>query len=175
MLSMEPTTFTIKEAAVRAGVSADTIRHYERIGALPAAPRTASGYRRYSDASLAQVAVVRNAVRLGFPLKDLAAFFNARAQGRPPCRSVRAAGQRLLGGLDRQMTELAQARASLARMLTQWDAALERTPEGCAAHLLSSLVGVTARPKRPLQSLRTPTVRLCTISSSAPGNICRSP
>ncbi len=154
MLSMEPTTFTIKEAAARAGVSADTIRHYERIGALPAAPRTASGYRRYSDASLAQVAVVRNAVRLGFPLKDLAAFFNARAQGRPPCRSVRAAGQRLLDGLDRQMTELAQARASLARMLTQWDAALERTPEGCAAHLLSSLADLPAQPARRRRTVR---------------------
>jgi DNA-binding transcriptional MerR regulator len=143
---MAPTTFTIKEAAARAGVSPDTIRHYERIGVVPRAPRTAGGYRRYSDASLAQLMVVRNAVRLGFPLRDLAAFFNARAQGRPPCRSVRAAGERLLDGLDRQLAELAHARVELRRMLDQWDDALARTPDGTAAHLLSSLAGLPLTP-----------------------------
>lgn len=139
---MSPRTFTIKEAAARAGVSADTIRHYERIGVLPAAPRTTSGYRRYSELSLAQVTVVRNAVRLGFPLKDLAAFFNARAEGRPPCRSVRSAGQRLLEGLDRQIAELTAARAELDRMLGRWDEALARTPDGAPAHLLAALANL---------------------------------
>jgi DNA-binding transcriptional MerR regulator len=143
---MVSTTVSIKDVAARAGVSADTIRHYERIGALPPAPRTAGGYRRYSEAAIAQVAVVRNAVRLGFPLKDLAAFFRARAQGRPPCRSVRAAGQRLLEGMDRQISELTAARGELAGMLGRWDAALASTPDGSAAHLLSSLADVPAVP-----------------------------
>ena len=143
---MIPRTVSIKDVAARAGVSPDTIRHYERIGALPAAPRTAGGYRRYSETAIAQVAVVRNAVRLGFPLKDLAAFFHARAQGRPPCRSVRAAGQRLLENMDRQMTELTAARGELADMLRRWDDALASTPDGSAAHLLSSLADLPSRP-----------------------------
>lgn len=151
---MRQRTFTIKEAAARAGVSADTIRHYERIGALPPAPRTDAGYRCYSEASLAQVTVVRNAVRLGFPLKDLAAFFNARAQGRPPCRSVRAAGQRLLDGLDRQIADLTEARVELARMLGRWDEALARTPDGNAAHLLSSLADLAVAPAAPRKRVR---------------------
>lgn len=147
-------TVSIKDVAARAGVSADTIRHYERIGALPPAPRTAGGYRRYSEAAIAQVAVVRNAVRLGFPLKDLAAFFHARAQGRPPCRSVRAAGQRLLEGMDRQIDELTAARGELAHMLGRWDDALASTPDGGAAHLLASLAELPAGPAGRRRAIR---------------------
>ena len=136
---MAQRSFTIKEAAARAGVSPDTIRYYERIGVLPTAPRTAAGYRRYSDAALTHVAIVRNAVRLGFPLKELAGFFNARARGRPPCRSVRAAGQRLIDRLDRQISSLTETRVALATMLERWDETLARTPAGAAAHLLAAL------------------------------------
>lgn len=33
---------TIKEIAARTGVSADTLRYYERMGIIPAVPRTDS-------------------------------------------------------------------------------------------------------------------------------------
>ncbi|CDB36096.1 fused DNA binding domain of the MerR-like transcription regulator and aldo/keto reductase family oxidoreductase [Phascolarctobacterium sp. CAG:266] len=36
---------TIKEIAARTGVSADTLRYYERMGIIPAVPRTSGGYR----------------------------------------------------------------------------------------------------------------------------------
>lgn len=147
---MRESTFTIKEAAARAGVSPDTIRHYERVGVLPRAPRTDAGYRRYSDAALAQVAVVRNAVRFGFSLKELARFFEARAKGRPPCASVRAAGERILGEMDRQIVELTQARSTMARLLGEWDARLAGTPSGMPAHLLSTL------PEMPPGRVRRP-------------------
>ena len=34
---------TISEAAERTGLSADTLRYYERIGLIPPVPRTESG------------------------------------------------------------------------------------------------------------------------------------
>jgi DNA-binding transcriptional MerR regulator len=132
-------TFTIREAAARSGISADTIRYYERIGVLPKPPRSAAGYRRYSDASVARIAFVRNAARFGFPLKELAGFLRARETGRPPCRSVKAAGERLLLDMDRQIAALANARAEMARTLADWDDRLARTPAGMPAHLLESL------------------------------------
>ena len=89
---MTPGTFTIGEAAARAGISADTIRYYERIGVLPKPPRSAAGYRRYSDAHVGRMVFVRNAARFGFPLKELAGFLKSREKGQLPCRSVRAAG-----------------------------------------------------------------------------------
>jgi DNA-binding transcriptional MerR regulator len=132
-------TFTIGQAAVRAGISADTIRYYERVGVLPKPPRSAAGYRRYSDAHVGRIVFVRNAARLGFPLKELAGFLKSREKGQLPCRSVRAAGDRLLADIDRQIAELTAARTEMARTLAEWDHRLAVTPPGAPARLLESL------------------------------------
>lgn len=132
-------TFTIGEAAARAGISADTIRYYERIGILPKPPRSDSGYRRYSDAHVGRMVFVRNAARFGFPLKELAGFLKSRDKGQSPCRGVRAAGDRLLADLDRQIAELTAARAEMALTLAEWDRRLAATPAGSPARLLESL------------------------------------
>ena len=94
--SVPGSTFGIGEAARRAGISPDLIRYYERVGVLPRAPRTSGGFRYYSDDAVARLLFVRNAIRFGFTSKELAGFLKARDSGRPPCHSVRAAGQRLL-------------------------------------------------------------------------------
>lgn len=136
---MAERTFTIGEAAKHAGVSPDTLRHYERVGLLPRAPRTAGGYRYFTDASVARVLFVRNAIRFGFSMKELSGFFHARDHGRPPCRSVRDAGERLLREMDRELSELTAARASMAETLAAWDVKLARTPDGSPAHLLADM------------------------------------
>ena len=136
-------TFTIGEAARRSGVNVDTIRFYERMGVLPKPPRSDGGYRRYTDASVARLAFVRRAAQFGFPLKDLAGFLRARERGDAPCRSVRAAGTRLLADMDRRLDELRQAREDFARTLADWDARLASTPPGTPARLLESLRGVS--------------------------------
>ncbi len=46
------------------GVSPDTIRHYEKIGVLPRAARTDSGYRVYPASALERVLVVQRAIKL---------------------------------------------------------------------------------------------------------------
>jgi DNA-binding transcriptional MerR regulator len=74
-------TFGIGEAARRAGVSPDLIRYYERVGVLPRAPRTAGGFRYYSDETVARLLFVRNAIRFGFTSKELAGFLKARESG----------------------------------------------------------------------------------------------
>jgi DNA-binding transcriptional MerR regulator len=133
------TTFTIGQAAARSGVSADTIRYYERVGVLPKPPRSASGYRRYSSAHIARIAFARNAARFGFPLKELAGYLRARDQGEPPCRRVCAAGDRLLHDMDRRLAELRAARDAMAATLTAWDRRLAETPDGAPARLLETL------------------------------------
>src|SRR3954471_3101313 len=139
---MSSGTFTIGEAAARAGISPDTIRYYERVGVLPQPPRSEAGYRRYSDAHVGRMVFVRNAARFGFPLKELAGFLKSRDKGQPPCRSVRAAGDRLLADMDRQIAELTAARTDMADTLADWDRRLAATAPGSPARLLESL----ARP-----------------------------
>ena len=147
---MPERTFTIGEAARRAGVSADTVRYYERRGVLPTAVRTANGYRRYADASVQRILFVRNALRVGFTLKQIATFLRARESGRPPCRDVRAAVGRLVEDMDRRIAEMVSSRAAVVEMLADWDQRLARTPAGTPTRLLDTTapsgVGGARRP-----------------------------
>ncbi|HEV7709630.1 MAG TPA: MerR family DNA-binding transcriptional regulator, partial [Asanoa sp.] len=59
----------VAELAQVAGVSADTVRYYERVGLLRPPPRTKSGYRAY-DASAADQ-VRQGGQRLGLRLRDI--------------------------------------------------------------------------------------------------------
>jgi len=56
--------------AKAAGVSPDTIRHYERLGILPRASRTESGYRMYPASAIERVLVVQRALQIGFSLAE---------------------------------------------------------------------------------------------------------
>jgi DNA-binding transcriptional MerR regulator len=56
---------TPREVAGQCGVSADTLRHYERKGLLPRPDRTRSGYRRYPPEAVARVLLVRRALIVG--------------------------------------------------------------------------------------------------------------
>ena len=136
---MTEASFTIAEAARRAGVTADTVRYYERRGVLPAPARAANGYRRYTAASVQRMLLVRNALRLGFTLQQAGAFVRARDGGHPPCREVRAAAARLVEDIDRQWAEMAAARTAVVAMLADWDARLESTAPGQPAGLLEAV------------------------------------
>jgi DNA-binding transcriptional MerR regulator len=129
----------IGDIARNAGVSVDTIRHYERKGVLGAIERDPSGYRRYTEATLRRVTMVRRALTLGFTLDELATVFRQRAAGRPPCRTVRTLAARKLTETDDRIAQLTALRDRLEGIIEQWDAQLEKTPEGGFAHLLESL------------------------------------
>jgi DNA-binding transcriptional MerR regulator len=140
----------IGEVAQLAGVSADLVRYYERVGILPPAPRTAAGYRCYSQDTVSQLLVVRSALRFGFSAKELAGFVKRRDSGRPPCHAVRAAGQRLLAAMDQQLAQLRTARTLLEQTLAAWDDRLARTAPGEPAHLLKMLPALHGSgPRRP--------------------------
>ncbi len=61
----------IGSASAVSGVSQRMIRHYEKIGLVPSAPRRDSGYRDYSDADLHRLRFIANARDLGFPIEEI--------------------------------------------------------------------------------------------------------
>ena len=65
---------TIGKLAKASDVAIDTIRFYEREGLMPAAPRTAAGYRTYDQDSLRRLRFIRRAKSLGFKLDDIASL-----------------------------------------------------------------------------------------------------
>ncbi len=74
--------------AKRAGLNPRTIRYYEQIGVLPAAPRTQSGYRQYTDQDRERLAFIRNAQALGVTLDEIREVLAFRDRGVSPCPYV---------------------------------------------------------------------------------------
>ena len=137
----QPTSLGPGDVAAAAGVSADTIRHYERHGVIPRAMRTSAGYRRYPPDTVARVALVRRALAIGFSLKELGAIFRDRDRGAAPCRRVRGIVADRLSKIDDEITALMKLNSEMAALLEEWDARLSSTPPNRQARLLESLAG----------------------------------
>lgn len=144
-----------REVARATGVSTDTLRHYERNGLLPAVPRTAAGYRRYSAATVERVLLIQRALVVGFSLADLKRVLGVRDTGGAPCAGVRDLVGERLDQLDRRIDELIALRKELRLLLQEWDVRLAKTPHGQRAHLLETL-GSNARIERTRRERQAP-------------------
>jgi MerR family copper efflux transcriptional regulator len=103
----------IGEAAQASGVSAKMIRHYESIGLLPAARRTASGYRIYDEQAVRVLQFIHRGRELGFPLEKIADLLALwRDQGRASA-DVRRLAEQHIAELDRKIAELQAMKRTL--------------------------------------------------------------
>ena len=122
-----------------AGISTDTLRHYERLGVLPKPPRTNGGYRDYPANSLERVRLIQSALKVGFSLPELVTILRMRDRGEVPCDKVRAIAGHKLQEVEQQINDLLGTRDQLKRILKDWDDRLARTGRGKPARLLESL------------------------------------
>jgi DNA-binding transcriptional MerR regulator len=143
----------IGEFAQRSGVSAHTIRYYERIGLLPRPERSASGYRRYPPESIRRVRLVRVLRELGFTVRELRALAGV-FEGRFPRGAIR-------GRLKAKRDEVANRLRELERSWKLLDALQSCRCRGDCA-LVDRLVGgveatssVTGRATRRTARRRT--------------------
>jgi DNA-binding transcriptional MerR regulator len=134
--------------AKAAGVSPDTIRHYEKIGVLPKASRTASGYRLYPASAVERVLVVQRALRIGFTLAELGEVLRARDAGGAPCQRVYKLAQGKLKGVSAEIAALKRTERYLKQVLADWERRLRRTRPGQPSHLLHSLSPAGGRDRK---------------------------
>ena len=65
-------SLTIAEAAERTGLTAHTLRYYERDGLMRTpVRRSASGHRAYDDADLAWISLISRLRATGMPIRDV--------------------------------------------------------------------------------------------------------
>lgn len=126
----------IGELAQQSETSIPTLRFYEREGMLRCPPRTAAGYRVYSNADLEQVRFIRRCQALGFSLDDiqqLSAMHGMAPSACPDPGQVRRQfldlSRRRLEFLDGRIAGLKTLRRQIAALLR----AAERAPSGCPA------------------------------------------
>jgi DNA-binding transcriptional MerR regulator len=67
-------TITISDAARASGVSAHTLRYYERAGLLDPVDRAASGHRRYAEEDLVRIQFLTKLRSTGMPIRQIRAY-----------------------------------------------------------------------------------------------------
>lgn len=113
----------VGELARTVGLSADTIRYYEKAGLLPAPPRTTSSYRVYDGSAVDRVRFIQGAQRLGLRLTDIADLLAIRDTGVCPCESAETHLTRRLREVDEEISRLQLLRQDMASMLAALPAA----------------------------------------------------
>lgn len=110
---------TVSQVGKRLGISADAVRYYERIGLLPPAPRSPSGYRLFGEDDVERLRFVKQVQRLGLPVTEIAEFLRIRERGLCPCGHARDLLVGRLATIDEEMGALAALRAEIEHMLTE--------------------------------------------------------
>jgi len=142
------------DLAKAAGVSPDTIRHYEKIGVLRQAARTESGYRLYPASAVERVLVVQRALRIGFTLAELADVLKARDAGGVPCRRVYQHAQEKLKGIEADIEALRLTGRYVRKVLADWEQQIQSAGPGQQSHLLYSLGDAVKKAGAPVDRFR---------------------
>ena len=108
----------IGQVATASGVSQRMIRHYEKIGLLPPAPRRDSGYRDYDERDLHTLLFVARARDLGFPIdeiKQLLALWKDRSRASSDVKALALARAAELKRKERELYEMRRSLEHLAQ------------------------------------------------------------
>lgn len=100
-------------ASKASGVSQRMIRHYEKIGLIPAPPRRDSGYRDYSPADVARLRFIANARDLGFPIEEIGTLLSLWSDKERASAEVKALALARADELHRKAEALEAMRRSL--------------------------------------------------------------
>lgn len=79
---------TISALARRAGVTSKTLRYWERVGLLPKAKRTHTGYRVFSPEAIHYTDFILKAKSVGLTLSEMKRVIVLSHNGRNPCPQV---------------------------------------------------------------------------------------
>ncbi|MFQ5544684.1 MAG: helix-turn-helix domain-containing protein [Acidiferrobacterales bacterium] len=110
---------TIDALSKQTGCHIETIRYYERIGILPAPPRTEGGHRLYGRDHLKRLFFVRRSRELGFRLEEVRGLLSLVDGGHYTCAEVRTLTLKHAGEVKRKITDLRKMERVLKDMASQ--------------------------------------------------------
>lgn len=117
---------TIAEVSRQFELSADTLRYYERIGLIPAVPRSRSGIRDYDEAACRWIELMKCMRAAGVQIEALIEYVALFQQGDSTIDARKAI-------LVEQRERLAARMADMQRSLERLDHKIERYEQGLMA------------------------------------------
>jgi len=104
------------ELANRTGCNIETVRYYERIGLLPAPPRSDNGFRSYDESHLTRLTFIRRSRELGFTLDEVQDLLRLVDGGHYTCAQVHELTLRHGEGIQRKIEDLQRMKQALREM-----------------------------------------------------------
>lgn len=121
-----PMSLSIGQIGEQTGLSADTLRYYERIGLLPNVARNDGGQRRYSEKDLGRLKFIRRAQAMDFSLQEISDLLHLREATGDVRAEVRGMTEQKLQAIQVRIAELTQLRDELSGLISACQAS-----EGC--------------------------------------------
>lgn len=108
---------TIGKLAKAMDTAVETVRYYEKIGLLPAPPRTEGNYRSYGETELQRLRLIRRSRDLGFSIDQVRALLSLADEKQRSCAEVDALARQQLHTVERKIAELTGLRDELSDLL----------------------------------------------------------
>lgn len=105
----------IGEVAKRAGLSKDTIRHYEALGLLHSTPKRAGTreYRDFDNTTLERLSMIAFAKRMQIPLRTMVDPINRALSNQSTATERAAFAQKCIEDVETRIAELQMIRVEL--------------------------------------------------------------
>lgn len=137
---------TVSELAKRAGVTADTVRHYVRTGLLTPKRDPNNGYKRFTDGDLKRLSFIVEAKSLGFSLPDIQLIFDQAAQGQSPCPQVREIMSVRMDEIAQKIKAMQDTYQHMEAAMEKWQSQPDCIPTGDhICHLIEDLSDATSK------------------------------
>jgi len=108
----------ISQLAQRTGLSAHTLRFYEKNGLINASQRSEAGYRYYNDADVRRAEFVKTARSIGFSLEDIGQLLSIRVnKNSHSCQDVTDITRHKLDEVNQKIDELLSMQKTLSILL----------------------------------------------------------
>ncbi|HED19424.1 MAG TPA: heavy metal-responsive transcriptional regulator [Gammaproteobacteria bacterium] len=113
MKSNSSTLYRISDVSKLLGLSADTLRYYEKISLLPKIQRSTGGIRLYGDSDLSRLRFIRRAQTMNFTLAEIGDLLKMREDPQHARDSVRELTRIKLAAVKQQLADLDTLRKEL--------------------------------------------------------------
>ncbi len=120
----------VSELARQAGVTAETVRHYTRMGLLRPTRDPHNNYQLYQETDLKHLRFIQKARLLGFSLKEVESILSHEHAGDSPCPMVRDMMQKHLHRVREQIADLQQQLGRMEQALASWEQMPDGLPDG---------------------------------------------
>ena len=108
----------ISELSKKTGLTAHTLRYYEKHGLINASNRSEAGYRFYTDSDVRRVEFVKTARNTGFSLEDIGQLLSIRVDKLShSCQEVTDITRKKLDEVNAKLTELQSMQQTLQLLL----------------------------------------------------------